>query len=212
MPGNRLLRIATLVLPLFSPVVAKADVILDFVQTNLTFTDTRFGVPTSRITAQIVLTDEAYANGFSASIVNSSGPPFSASIDGLRGFTAAVFNGGSQPVVTTSLDRFLTPLNPFSSGFTNALSVSGPAGGPVSGSIQFNNTEDQFGLTFNSASGFTGFFNTDRPGGCNITGNCRISGEIIIVSVPEPSGLAVLLLGGLALGWAARRPSETAQP
>lgn len=193
-------------LSLAAPVAAQADVILNFSPAPLV--PTFPGATTNaQFQAQIVISDAAYANGFTVGISNTTLAPFAASTAGLLGFNASI--APASPSVQGTLTRFLTPLPISAQGQAYILTVSGGGGQPITGGITFNSLSSDFRTTFSTATGFTGTARSDGDyQGC-FMGACNFAGRIAVV-VPEPAGLAVLALGGVALAGVIRRRNRPA--
>jgi hypothetical protein len=201
-----LVRSAAVALSLSAPMAAQADVILNFGPAPLV--PTFPGATTNaQFQGRIVLSDAAFANGFSIGISNTSFGPFAASTAGLLGFEASITP--AVRAVQATLVNYLTPVPMGATGLAYILTVNGGGGQPVTGGITFNNQSSDFRLTFSTATGFSGDTRTDGDfGGC-FSAQCTFAGRIAVI-VPEPAGLAVLVLGGLALAGVIRRRNRAA--
>ena len=197
-----------LALSLILPGATQAAIIVDLVQTSFTARTNGFGDggPLS-FSAQLVVDEDAFARGASPTIFNQPAVrPFSSRLDGLLNFEVTLLNPNGSLVAQTSLDDFLRPFPPFASfGFEKNLSL-GLSPAAILGTIRFNDQASDFQLTLAGDGTFRGAVNTDRGGTCGVTGNCTFGG-VVLVSVPEPSGLAAIALGAFVLAAARRQGS-----
>ena len=189
---------------------ASADVIYAFTQTPVT---TRS--PTAAANApstlpvitsfDLVVTDEAARNGFTASASNTAAPG-SARLDGVLGLSFNIFNAPlkiqplsfdladfiSQPQTAPGFDRFF-------------INVTATAGGLLSGLVRVDTMDENSWLTFNGSSVVSGRFGSDATTACTANDGmpgCSFSGaQTTTTTVPEPMSIALFGAGlaGLAI-------------
>jgi hypothetical protein len=185
---------------------AAASVVIDLVQTGFSAQTDGFGdgqPPT--FSARLVVEQDDFARGSTPVVFNQPARgPFSSSLDGLLDLKVSIRDPGGSALLVTPLSRFLTPLPPFAPiGFERSFSLA-LSRSAIFGSIRYNDQESDYRVSLVSDGTFTATFNTDRGGICGRTGNCSFSGSVV-VSVPEPSGLAAIAFGTLVLAAAYRR-------
>jgi hypothetical protein len=197
----------------------KADVVYTFNQVGPTTRPSDFAnqpaveVPVV-FSAELVVTDRAYAQGFEFFLIND-GQPKEVSLNGLRAFNFAllddrgnVLTDSSGPVFTGNLASLLFDSGEASPRALAAMDVSAERRGALEGSIYYNNTLTDVRLTLDGSGGYTGLISTDVAFNC-FAAPCAFGGTIDVartpVSVPEPSSLALFAIGGLALGALRRR-------
>jgi hypothetical protein len=183
---------------------AKADVIYTFTQTTPTYTNPASPYTTQPTigfvgSAQVVVSDDAAANGFSFQA--NSTLPGAPSIDGLLALSVGLFNGPWSPAgLTYDLDDFLAPRYGSTAG-RFLFSLTAEADGLLNGTIYINNTNDEIRLTFTGTPVVNGMFGSDGTASCWY-GGCTFAGQQTVLQVvPEPASLALFGAGlaGLAL-------------
>jgi hypothetical protein len=193
---------------------AKADVIFNLVQTSapVRYDLDRGVVPGPLVfNSVMVVSDDAYANGFTFSHRGAnSGPPFS-NLEGLESFTTTILLDGSPSLVVT-LPDFLRVTAP-GSGFFNSIAMTFSPGSGLSGDFAYNNSESDFRVSL-AGTLFSGEVRSDGSLPC-FWGACPVSGMILVTQppdgsssatvVPEPSSLSLAAIGGIALAAARRR-------
>lgn len=178
---------------------AAADVIYTFTQTGAT--------PAGAVafSGSLVVTDEAFAQGIGIAYGNSDPlPPSQAGLDQLvsLSFDFAVQRGFSRSF--TEQD-FFVERSPGSTGRAYSFSFSSAPEGLPQGRVRFNDTEDQFNLDFEPASG-TGLFISDRGGAvCGRAPGCSFTFTTTLTAVPEVASIALFCTGLVALAGVARR-------
>lgn len=169
---------------------------------------------------QLAVEQATAAAGFAVDYVNQgyttdeppTQPPYKPILlEGLLGFRADILDG------RTGLSRFSLSQDDIenlfggpNSGMIARVQLAADPGGPLQGSIFFNNQEQDLTLAFGGGF-FSGAFNTDfvGPAPCRFSGVCTFAGPVT-VSVPEPSTLSLLAVGAVAFFAARRRVARRA--
>ena len=194
--------LATLAIAPFTS--AQADVIYSVTQIGPTvagpnaYTSGRDVPFTSSL--QVIVTDEAAANGFSFSIPPqpSGGTP---SIDGLVGILFQTFYEGRVDFSFT-LSDFLAPPVPY---YLLTLGLSASPEGLLSGNVFGRNGGTDNSMTFDGTYAVSGVINSDIINFICTQGNCTYQAVQTRTTVPEPMSIALFGAGLAGLAMVRRR-------
>ena len=194
---------------------ANASLIFDFNQVG-TATRNVFGgsgaiEPSYLVfSAQLVVTDDAYARGFTFSQSNGYGPTY-ANLDGLLSFTTATLGGRPtrNGVLFTTVADYTENFDPMypgwgyrpGSGRFSSISLSFSRDTGLTGNFYYNTSDFDYRISV-IGTHFVGDARTDYGTcfiGCDFTGSVttmRSPGNSNqLIAVPEPTSLALFTMG-----------------